>query len=59
MLYDFLLIFNLFIDSCYSRSTHATSIVQCINWLTDFTKIVAYSTIVTINITSHVCSVNA
>ena len=38
MLYNFLLIFNLIIDSCYS--THA--IVQCCNWLTDFTKIIAF-----------------
>ena len=38
MLYYFLLIVNLFIDSCYS--THA--IVQFIDWLTDFTKIIAF-----------------
>ena len=38
MLYYFVLVFNLFIDLFYS--THA--IVQCINWLTDFTKIIAF-----------------
>ena len=38
MLYYFILIFNLFINSCYS--TH--DIVQCINWPTDFTKIIAF-----------------
>ena len=38
MLYYFLLIFNLFIISCYG--TH--DIVQCIKWITDFTKIFAF-----------------
>ena len=38
MLNYFFLIFNLFIDSCYS--THA--IVQSMNWFTDFTKIIAF-----------------
>ena len=37
MLYYFFLIFNILIDLCYSTS----AIVQCNNWLTDFTKIIA------------------
>ena len=49
MLYYFLLIFNLLIDACHS--THV--IVQYINWLTNFTKLIAFP-MVKINITSRV-----
>ena len=54
MLYYFILIFNLLIDSCFS--THV--IVQCINWIIYFTKITAFHNGYQY-VTNRVCSVNA